>query len=64
MSLPTSWMGLKTAAPQESSTAHRTPRVRREMRYKAVLVDTACFEIAGSRVLWEKTTFKRHCVSV
>lgn len=48
MSHPTSWMGLKTAAPRESSTAHPTHRVRREMKYKAVLVGTACFEIAGN----------------
>lgn len=48
MSHPTSWMDLKTAAPQESSTAHRTPQVRREMKYEAGLVGTTCFEIPGS----------------
>lgn len=48
MSHPTSWMGLRMAAPQESLTAHPTLQVRREMRYKAVLVGTVCFEIAAS----------------
>lgn len=48
MSHPTSWMGLKMAAPQETSTAHPTLRVRREMRYEAVLVGTVCFEIAAN----------------
>lgn len=50
MNHPTSWMGLKTAAPRESSTAHPTRQVGREMKYKEVLVGTVCFEITGNRV--------------
>lgn len=48
MSHPTSWMGLKMAAPQGSLTAHPTLQVRREVRYKAVLVGTVHFEIADN----------------
>lgn len=48
MSHPTSWMDLKMAAPQESSTAHHTPQVRREIKYKAGPVGTTYFEIPGS----------------
>lgn len=48
MSHPTSWMGQKMAAPQESLTVPPTLQVRREMRYKAVLVGTGHFEIAAN----------------
>lgn len=48
MSHPTSWMGLKMAALQETLTAHPTLQVTREMRYKAVLVGTVCFEITAN----------------
>lgn len=48
MSHPTSWMGLNMAAPQESSTALPTLQVRREMRYKAVLVGTVSSEITAN----------------
>lgn len=50
MSRPTSWMGLKKAAHRESLTAHPTHRVRKEMKYKAVLVGTVCLEITGNWV--------------
>lgn len=48
MSHRISWMDLKMAAPQESWTTHPTLQVRREMRYKAVLVGTVCFEMAAN----------------